>query len=436
MERRQRLIVWGLGLLLAANLTVGLALYWRQGAARQELAGQVQAQQISRVLRLIRQEYVDPERADYEALGHGAIRGMTNTLDTFSSFIPRREHDSLTEQTRGEFGGIGVVISRKGKDPDLTILSPMEGSPGARAGLLPNDRIVKVDGQDVSAMSQDEAIAKIKGPEGTSVNLTVFRPATKETRQFSITRAVIEIDTVLNARMAAPAIGYLWITGFSDRTAGSLGRALKKLHEQGMKCLVMDLRNNPGGTLEAAVAVCSYFVPEHKLVVSAEFRRPEQSEQRDANDGPKYLDLPVVILTNENSASAAEIVAGCLQDYRIATLVGDKTFGKGSVQKVFPLADGSAVRLTVAKYYTPSRRVIHGHGLEPDTKVQIGEEDTVKIYSQLSRRLPGNSEHPEPGDIPDVQLQKALEAAAAKLAAAARPAPSPLPPAATPAGGD
>lgn len=420
MNGRAKVFSGVVALCIAANLIVGFFVHSAAARRDGQEEGYVQVRQFAKVLKVVRQNYVDEDKVGYKDLVHGAMRGMLRTLDPFSAFMAPKHFDRLREEAEGEFTGIGVMIQKK--DNALTVLSPMEGSPGMKAGLRANDRIMKVNGEDVMALSLAEAVAKIKGEIGTKVQVTIFRPATNETLTIEIERAKIPIETVVGTRFIEPGLAYLRLTLFSDKTAGSLEKAIVEFGEQDMKGLIVDLRHNGGGVLGSAVDVCSLFLEDGALVVSTEGRREFQRETHEAGDGKKFLELPLVILINEHAASASEIMAGCLQDYKVAALVGEKSFGKGSVQRLIPLEDGSAVKLTVAKYYTPSRRVIDGKGIEPDHLVAINDEDSRKLYERRSRRIPGTEQPPSEDDIADLQLEKAAEVLKQRIAAKDQPA--------------
>jgi carboxyl-terminal processing protease len=271
----------------------------------------------------------------------------------------------------------------------------MDDTPGFRAGILSGDRIIKVEGQDVEKAPLPDVVKELRGKPGSQVTLTVER-ASGVQKNFTLTRAIISMDMVkdINGKkefpLGADKIGYVRITQFGDQTGDELEAALNKLKQQGMKALIIDLRWNPGGLLDEAVNVCEKFLPRGQLVVTTEGRDPaENSIRRADGHGDELAGMPIVVLVNLGSASAAEIVTGCLQDLHRAFILGEKTFGKGSVQNIFPLDDGSALKLTVAKYYTPSHKVIHEHGITPDSLVPMSDEDQASL---LVKRAPGGLE--------------------------------------------
>ncbi len=404
----RRIINFTLGFALTVNLIVGFRVFSALEKESGEEDGYRLIRQFATVLKLIRKNYVDEQKTDYSKLLEGALQGMLSSLDRFSSYINPNEYKSMIEETEGEFGGIGVVISIK--DRWLTVVAPMENSPGMKAGIRANDRIIKIEEQHTDNLTLDEAVTLIKGEPGTSVSLTIFRPGTKENLNFNIKREIIHIDTVKDAQVLTPGIAYVRVTQFNENTAGELERELKTFTKIKAHDLIIDLRNNPGGLLDSAIDVSSLFVERHQLIVSTEGRPGTTSKEYKSISGNKFLDGKVVILINGGSASAAEILAGCLQDYHRALLVGEKSFGKGSVQSVIELEDGSAIRMTTAKYYTPSKRIIHEQGINPDVIVDISDEDEQKLAMQRARikgeDIAGDQNET---DIPDQQMLKALD---------------------------
>jgi carboxyl-terminal processing protease len=295
----------------------------------------------------------------------------------------------------------------------------MEDSPGFKAGILTGDRILRIDGRSTENMTLQEAVKTLRGEPGTQVKITVFRPSSGLTKEHTLTRAIINVDMVkdINGKKEFPLgedrIGYVRLVQFGEKTSDDLNAALKKLKSQGMQALILDLRWNPGGLLEQAVDVCEKFLPRGELVVTTEGRNPAQNSVRRAmGRGDMLNGMPIVVLVNMGSASASEIVAGCLQDLKRAIILGEKTFGKGSVQSILPLHDGSALRLTTAKYYTPSHKVIHKEGITPDIVVTMTEQEELDL---ILRRTPGGVESLEESDrqrvrtAPDPQLERAMD---------------------------
>jgi carboxyl-terminal processing protease len=356
-----------------------------------------QLELFSRVLERVRRDYVDGDKLTYEDLVHGALKGMLNTLDPHSEFMEATAFDELKEDTEGQFSGVGMQVSQR--DDQLVVVAPMEDTPAFEAGIITGDRIVKIDGKSADGMSVADAVKLLRGQPGSKVTVTIARPSQPEPRDFVLTREKIQVHTAkdVNNHREFPLddskIGYVRLTQFGEKTADELEDALQKLERQGMTALVLDLRGNPGGLLDQAVAVSEKFLEKGKPIVSTRGRNPANDiERRAGGSGRKRVGdkLPMAILINGGSASASEIVTGALQDLKRAVVVGEQSFGKGSVQSVMPLPDGSALRLTTAKYYTPSQKVIHGHGITPDVPVPLSEDEEIAI--QLTR-LPGGKEN-------------------------------------------
>jgi carboxyl-terminal processing protease len=374
------------------------------------------------VLEKVRKDYVDGQKLTYQDLVYGALKGMLNTLDPHSEFMEPEKYKELQNDTQGAFGGLGIVVSMK--DNFVTVVAPMEDSPGFKAGIMSGDRIIRIDGKSTEKMSLQDAVKSLRGEPDTDVRITILRPSSSLVKEFKLKRSVITVDMVkdINGKKEFPLsdnrIGYVHLVQFGEKTSDDLETALKTLKNEGMQGLILDLRWNPGGLLEQAVDVCEKFLPRGELVVTTEGRNKAQDSVRRANnpggdecvvDGHR---IPIVVLVNNGSASASEIVAGCLQDLKRAVVLGDKTFGKGSVQSILPLQDGSALRLTTAKYYTPSHKVIHEQGITPDITVPMTEEEDHDIQLQ---RAPGGLESLPDKDrirvssVHDVQLERAMD---------------------------
>jgi carboxyl-terminal processing protease len=345
---------------------------------------------------------------------------VLGTLDPHSEFMEASKFDELKKDTEGEFGGVGIVVQLN-KEKSLTIVAPMEDTPGYRAGILSGDRIMKIDTTSTEKFSLEDAVKLLRGEPGTDVSLTILRPSTGALKDYKLTRAKIKVDTVkdVNNKKEFPIgdnnIGYIRLTQFGDHTSSDMEKALKKLEGQGMQGLILDLRGNPGGLLEQAGLVCEKFLPKGQLIVSTEGRTANKRDPYYAHGGSRHPNLPMVILVNGGSASAAEIVAGCLQDLQPIThaiVLGEQTFGKGSVQSILPLPDGSALRLTTAKYYTPSHKVIHEKGITPDILVPMTDDDERNL---LLKRVPGGLESLDPKErakveaARDLQLDRAMD---------------------------
>ena len=325
-------------------------------------------------LSLVKKSYV--EEVDEKKLVYGAIKGMLNDLDPHSSFMPPESFKEMQIDTKGEFGGLGIQIGIK--DKILTIIAPIEDTPADEAGVKAGDKILKIDGESTKDITLHEAVSKLRGKKGTSVTITVFREGLDKPLDITIVRDIIKLKSV-KSKVIDDKIGYIKLTQFQEKSAGDMKKALKKLTDQDISSLILDLRNNPGGLLKGAVDVTSQFLPNSKLVVYIKGRSGEKTEFN-TNNGNHYFKLPMVVLVNEGSASASEIVAGAMQDWDQAIVLGTQTFGKGSVQTVMPLSDGSALRLTTARYYTPKGRSIQTTGITPDIVVKLEAKNGAKSH--------------------------------------------------------
>ena len=320
----------------------------------------------SDVLDIVKENYV--QEVDNEELVEGAISGMLKTLDPHSSYLDPDAYKELQVETKGSFGGIGIEITIR--DGFLTVVSPLEGTPAYELGIQAGDQILRVDGEPTKEMTLMDAVKKMRGPKGTNVVLTIMREEFIKPRDFVITRATIAIRSV-RSKTLEPGYGYIRLSQFQSSTARDLRKEIAKLEQEhkSLKGLILDLRNNPGGLLDQAVKVSDEFLNEG-LIVYTGGRLKSQDMRFEAHMNTRPHSYPIVVLVNEGSASAAEIVAGALQDHKRAVVVGVKTFGKGSVQTVMPLRNGAALRLTTAIYYTPSGRSIQAKGIEPDIVVE------------------------------------------------------------------
>src|SRR5438876_914637 len=313
------------------------------------------------VLSIVQNQYVD--EVPPKELIYSAIKGTLRGLDPHSSFLDPENYREMQVETSGSFGGLGIEITLK--DDVLTVVSPIEGTPAHRAGLQAGDRIVKIDGLSSKDMQLSDAVKKMRGKPGTKVTISVVREGWTEPKDFEIQREQIRVHSVRTQDLGG-GIGYVKLRQFQEQTAHDLDQVLEKFAKDGVKAIVLDLRNNPGGLLTSAVEVTEKFVEDGKLVVYTEGRVRNQNMRFSAHAKKAYANLPMVVLVNQGSASASEIVAGALQDYGRAVVVGTQSFGKGSVQTIIPLSDGSGLRLTTAKYFTPKGRSIHGKGITPD----------------------------------------------------------------------
>jgi carboxyl-terminal processing protease len=370
------------------------------------------------VLTLIKKNYVDEVKT--KDLVVGAIKGMINYLDPHSSYMTPEALKELQVETKGEFGGLGIHIGIK--DGILTVIAPIEDTPAFKAGIKAGDKILKISGESTKNMGLTDAVSKMRGPKGTSIILTIFRDGWKETKDFTIVREIIKVKSV-KSKMLQDRIGYIKITQFQESTGHELATALEKLSKEGMTSLIIDLRNDPGGLLNSAVEVAEQFLPPKKLVVYIKSKSGEKTEYFTEGEKP-YADMPMVVLVNQGSASASEIVAGALKDWNRAVIIGVQTFGKGSVQSLIPLSDGSGLRLTTAKYYTPKGTSIQGVGITPDIVVKLEVKDGKEQHRVVREKdLEGHlkndqqKEGPEekemaPLDVDekdDNQLQRAID---------------------------
>jgi len=336
----------------------------------------------SDTLAIIQTDYVDEVKP--KDLIYGALKGMLSSLDPHSQFMDPETYSELKIDTEGKFGGIGIEITVK--DGLLTVITPIEDTPAWKAGLKANDRIVKINNEITRELSLSEAVKKLRGKAGDSVNITVLRESEKKILDFKIVRDIIKIRDIKDAKILEDGIGYIRIVEFRENTPQALQNALDSLSKQGMNALVIDLRNNPGGLLESAVNVTDKFIESGKKIVYTKGRKASQNMEFISHNAHPLTNLPLAILINEGSASGSEIVAGCLQDYKRAVIIGVKSFGKGSVQTVVPLSDGSALRLTTSKYFTPSGKVIHGNGVIPDIMVEEGKIELSQDKDLLPKK--------------------------------------------------
>jgi carboxyl-terminal processing protease len=327
----------------------------------------------TRALELIRSNYV--EEPNSKDLIQGAIRGMISSLDPHSSYMSERAFKEINMDIKGEFQGVGIQIGIKNQQ--LTVIAPIEDTPADRAGIAAGDKILKINDEWTKDMSIEDAVDRMRGPKGTKVSLLIHREGWDKPKDFDITRDVIKVQSV-KSRMLDGDIGYVKIIQFQGKTAADVDKAMKKLEDKGMKRLVLDMRNNPGGLLDASVDVSGLFLPKDKLVVYIQGRKKEDRKDFLSAGNIAVRDYPVVVLVNTGSASASEIVAGALQDSKRAVIIGTQTFGKGSVQTVFPLDGNTGMRLTTAKYYTPSGRSIQNVGIAPDIEVKLPKIKEVK----------------------------------------------------------
>ena len=339
----------------------------------------------SEVLSLIESNYVESVGSD--ALINGAIRGMVKALDPHTSYLPPASYKEMQVETTGKFGGLGIEISIR--DGVLTVVSPIEETPAFKVGIKAGDKIIKIEEESTLDMTLQDAVSRLRGETGSPVTITIFRESFKAPKEFTIVRAIIKVRSVVH-KLYKKDIGYIKIRSFSKNTSVDLDKALAELEKKEISKLILDLRNNPGGLLNQAVEVTDRFLNRENLIVYTKGRSDEQNMRFTSHDKVAGVSYPLIVLVNSGSASASEIVAGALQDLNRAIILGTPTFGKGSVQTIIPLSDGSALRLTTARYYTPSGRVIQENGIEPDIIIERKipeelEEDDEKEPEEKTR---------------------------------------------------
>ena len=319
----------------------------------------------SEVLSLIESTYV--EKVSSEKLIEGAIHGLVKTLDPHTSYLPPDAYQEMKVQTSGKFGGLGIEVSMR--DGILTVISPIDGTPAFEAGIQAKDKIIKIENDSTLDMSLNDAVSRLRGEVGSPVNITILRDRLKAPLLVKIVRDIIKVQSV-KKKVYHSDIGYIKIRSFSKNTSSDLDKALSYLRNKNITKLILDVRNNPGGLLNQAVEVSDRFLGNENLIVYTKGRMEEQNTRFTTQDKIKHVDYPMIILVNGGSASASEIVAGALQDLGRAVILGTPTFGKGSVQTIMPLSDGSALRLTTARYYTPSGKIIQENGIIPDIVIE------------------------------------------------------------------
>ncbi len=361
------------------------------------------------VLSLIQSSYV--EEVNVDNLVRGAVNGMVHTLDPHSNYLTPEMLKQVEVETKGVFGGLGIEIGIK--DALLTVIAPIEDTPAARAGLQAGDKIIRIEKESTKNMTVMDAVKLLRGEPGTKVTITIMRESAPEPKTYTITRDIIKIKSV-KSRVMEDGIGYIRLAQFQQDSHQEVNRALQEFlkGKDGLKGLVLDLRNNPGGLLDQAVKVADEFI-ESGLIVYTDGRVEAQKTKYSARKEGTYTGFPIVVLVNAGSASASEIVAGALQDHGRAIIIGQRTFGKASVQTILPLEDGSALRLTTARYFTPNGRSIQAKGIEPDIVVSDGREVAGNHpgpmrEKDIERHLRGEGEE-EPGAVPAPKEQRKIE---------------------------
>ena len=426
MGQKLKIAGWiGLGVLAGALTTVSLQTVARSTLAPLPLE---ELQQLAAVFGMVKSDYVEP--VDEKKLITEAIAGMVASLDPHSQYFDKKSFKEFKEGTSGRFVGVGIEITQE--DGLIKVVSPIEGSPAFRAGLKTNDLITKIDDTAVKGLSLNDAVKKMRGEPATKVTLTILRKEESRTFPVTITREEIKTQSV-KGKMIEPGYGWIRLSQFQERTVDDFVRKAEELYKQDpkLKGLVLDLRNDPGGLLDAAVAVSAAFLPENVTVVSTNGQlieskavykaSPEFYARRGAGDPLKRLPaalktVPLVVLVNEGSASASEIVAGALQDHKRATIMGSQTFGKGSVQTVRPLGPDTGIKLTTARYYTPSGKSIQAKGIVPD--VMVDETLEGSPFAALRMREADLEKHLGSGqgeEVKDEVREKAREDARQRL---------------------
>ena len=377
----------GIGVVLGISLSLGSAVLADRDSREPTTLPWEQARMLAEVLERVKRDYVDG--VDDEQLIEAAIRGMVADLDPHSAYLDADEYDDIRISTSGRYSGVGIEVSVD--DGRVVVVTPVDDSPARLAGILTGDIVISVDGMPVDSGNLNDTVFRLRGAPGTIVTVGILRDSETDPLSFALTRSTIQVSSVRH-EMLEPGYGYIRLTHFSETTAQDAKKAVRDLQSSapnGLNGLVLDLRNNPGGVLEAAVEVADMFL-DSGTVVTADGRALDASFRLEATSGDVLDGLPLTILVNGGSASASEIVAGALQDHGRARLVGTRTFGKGSVQTVMPLSYGRAIKLTTSHYYTPSGRSIHQRGIEPDVKSELiaGVPDTpIPQDAQLDTAL-------------------------------------------------
>lgn len=383
-------------LIIAAALSVAISGIDKRN--RDELYKQVGL--FSDALAIIQTEYVDETKP--RELIYGALKGMASSLDPHSQFLDPDSYNELKIDTEGRFGGIGIEITTK--DGILTVITPIEDTPAWKAGLKPGDGIVKINDELTRDMPLTEAVKRLRGRPGETVGITVLRDSEKKLLEFKIVRAIIRIKDIKEARILDDRIGYIRLAEFRETTPKDFDLALERLKKEGMTALILDLRNNPGGLLDVAVNITEKFIDDGKLIISTRGRTPSSNAEFFSHSKKPIPDLPMVILINEGSASGSEIVAAALKDYNRAIILGTKSFGKGSVQTLMPLSGGSALRLTTARYFTPSGKQINNKGIEPDIVVEDVSAQAEESDGGAKEKLPRKFDYKS-----DTQIMRAID---------------------------
>ena len=367
-------IVFVILMVFILGVTIGLGRSHRVSALSNSMYEDLKV--FTEVLGLLQKEYVEETKS--KDLVYGAIKGMLETLDPHSAFMTPGMYKEMQEETKGRFEGIGIEITIK--EGVLTIVSPIEDTPAFKAGILAGDQILKINGEPTKNLTLMDSVKRLRGPRGTKVTITIMREGFTKPQDFTLVREVIPVRSVRH-ELLEKHYGYIRVSQFQEKTDSEFEKAMKALEEENkgpLKGLILDLRNNPGGLLDQAVKVADRFI-ESGLIVSVEGRREDQRMKFQAHPQGIINHSPLVVLVNGGSASGSEIVAGAIQDHGRGILIGTQTFGKGSVQTIFPLKDGSGLRLTTARYYTPNGRTIQAKGIVPDIIVKPSKTEEEKV---------------------------------------------------------
>jgi carboxyl-terminal processing protease len=412
---KRRLTIFACAGITVFSVFFGVRTYTAHAEEGDDDNGYAQISIFAKAVQLLRQDYVDGNKTSYHNLIYAAMKGMLASLDPHSQFMEPSDFKDMQDDTRSRFNGLGIEVAVRGGM--LTVITPMEDTPAAKAGVLAGDQILRINGNSTEKMELQDAINVLRGIVHQKVVLTLLRPSTKEIKDYSLERTEIKVQSVKGARILDAdlagqfKIGYVRLIQFNEPTAEELAKALDDLQKRGMQALVLDLRNNPGGLLNVAVDVCAQFVPPNTKVVSTQGRVASQQHDYATSSSIKERPrFPMVVLVNEGSASGSEIVAGALKDLKRAVLVGETTFGKGSVQNVVQLPDGSALRFTTAKYYTPSKQVIHGNGVVPNIRVSMTPEQERALFAMRNTENLKPEEEKAMIKARDPQLLRAIDA--------------------------
>lgn len=379
------------------------------------------------VLEFVKENYV--EQTDTDKLISGAIKGVVNELDDFSQYLDPKDYKDLKNDTRGDFGGLGIRLQKI--DGFVTVMTPMPGTPAFKAGVMPGDRILFVDDKDLDGMNLEEAVELMRGPAGSKVKITMSRKDEKSGEykklpDFHFKRERI-VPEVVYHRMLPGKVGYLYMVDFSGHSTEEVKKALADLQKQGMTSLVLDLRFNPGGLLTGAVDISKLFLEPDQMIVYTQGRKQEYYQEFKTSSKGDFTDVPMAVLVNQGTASASEIVSGALQDNGRAFVAGQRTFGKASVQQVLPLSGGAGLRLTIAKYYTPSGRLIQRDyrdkskadegGILPDVEIFVPAEEEAKVFMQYNDIVytPGKDAPVMKFSAKDPVLDRAVEILTGKI---------------------